>query len=79
MTPKEMAERCAKCSSENVICLYGAARLISNAQAEQRRKLVHPEFHRWCVRVSGPGLDWTEIGSLVKTYLEDDAIEQEDE
>ena len=40
MMPKEMAERCAKCSSQNVICLYGAARLISNAQAEQRTKDV---------------------------------------
>ena len=52
---------------------------LIDAQAEQRRKLVHPEFVRWCVRVSGPGLDWKEIGSLVKTYLEDDAILAQEE
>ena len=38
MTPEEMAQQCAECSSENVICLHGAARLISNAQAKQKRK-----------------------------------------
>ena len=37
--PEEMKERCAKCSSPNVICLHGAARLIQDAQAEQRRKV----------------------------------------
>ena len=52
---------------------------IRAAQAEQRRKLVHPEFARWCEGVSGPGLDWKEIGSLVKTYLEDDAILAQEE
>ena len=38
MTPEDMKGRCAKCSSPNVICLHGAARLIQDAQAEQKRK-----------------------------------------
>ena len=57
MTPREMAERCAKCSSQNVICLYGAARLISNAQAKQRRRII--------AIIKGGDRPWQELVNII--------------
>jgi len=37
-TLPEMKDRCAKCSNENVVCLYGAASLIKEARTQQKKK-----------------------------------------